>query len=186
MVSESIKSRRRSLSKYARLGGDYAHTLRSHIRATKRPPMPGEELTNKQDETAANNAASPSSEKQEQEEQEQQEGTKESRVSWNTGEPEKKQNRWRQVKSRLPDIVNTFKELNTGIGNDEKQERRTSQKTIDNDLSRHSSLSEKGREVARFLVSPTVTSVKQKFRPKQKDPLHQWFVDHSGGTLKEK
>ncbi|KAI1659913.1 hypothetical protein F4813DRAFT_328867 [Daldinia decipiens] len=42
-------------------------------------------------------------------------------------------------------------------------------------------LTEKGKGLVRNLSWSTL---KENVRPKQKDPLHQWMVDHSGGTIK--
>ncbi|KAI8964915.1 hypothetical protein F5Y11DRAFT_59223 [Daldinia sp. FL1419] len=42
-------------------------------------------------------------------------------------------------------------------------------------------LSEKGKEIARTFSWPTL---RENVRPKQKDPLHQWMVDHSGGMVR--
>ncbi|KAI1482963.1 hypothetical protein F4774DRAFT_428314 [Daldinia eschscholtzii] len=42
-------------------------------------------------------------------------------------------------------------------------------------------LSEKGKEVVRSLTWPVV---KDGLKPRQKDPLHQWMVEHSGGTIR--
>ncbi|KAI0854410.1 hypothetical protein F5Y00DRAFT_267599 [Daldinia vernicosa] len=42
-------------------------------------------------------------------------------------------------------------------------------------------LTEKGKGLVRNL---SWSSLKENVKPKQKDPLHQWMVDHSGGTIK--
>ncbi|KAI2609241.1 hypothetical protein GGR54DRAFT_618267 [Hypoxylon sp. NC1633] len=59
----------------------------------------------------------------------------------------------------------------------EKRSSEESQKLASSIVERWSSISEKGKTFKRRLTSPNV-------KPKQKDPLHQWFVDHSGGTLR--
>ncbi|KAI0881086.1 uncharacterized protein GGS22DRAFT_192573 [Annulohypoxylon maeteangense] len=50
--------------------------------------------------------------------------------------------------------------------------------------SRRSSLSGRGKELLKKHVS--IHRAKQDVKPKQKDPLHQWMVEHSGGSLREK
>ncbi|KAI1206308.1 uncharacterized protein F4807DRAFT_470294 [Annulohypoxylon truncatum] len=50
--------------------------------------------------------------------------------------------------------------------------------------SRRSSLSAKGKELLKKHVN--IPRVKQDIRPKQKDPLHQWMVENTGGVLREK
>ncbi|KAI1370879.1 hypothetical protein F4677DRAFT_450950 [Hypoxylon crocopeplum] len=89
---------------------------------------------------------------------------------------------WGRVKDAFPEIVEAVKrESKSKTNNGEKRRSDTSQKTTSS-VDRLLSLSEKGREFKRRL---TLSNVKQIIRPKQKDPLHQWFVDHSGGTLRE-
>ncbi|KAI1096656.1 hypothetical protein F5B19DRAFT_487860 [Rostrohypoxylon terebratum] len=51
--------------------------------------------------------------------------------------------------------------------------------------SRASSLSAKGKELWKKHAHSSMPE-KPVARPPQKDPLHQWMVDHSGGTVQDK
>ncbi|KAI2608570.1 uncharacterized protein GGS25DRAFT_282677 [Hypoxylon fragiforme] len=50
-------------------------------------------------------------------------------------------------------------------------------------MERRPSLRTAGNEIKKYL---NYLQAKPELKPRQKDPLHQWFVDHSGGTLMEK
>ncbi|KAI1084198.1 hypothetical protein F5B20DRAFT_287530 [Whalleya microplaca] len=94
----------------------------------------------------------------------------------------KKRNMWRRVTDKVPDAI---KAMNTKkkVEGDKPEEGIAKEDDLI-ESGRKSSLSERWKLRKESLGS--LRFPKKSSKPKQKDPLHQWMVDHSGGTLKEK
>ncbi|KAI0135249.1 hypothetical protein F4814DRAFT_15488 [Daldinia grandis] len=76
--------------------------------------------------------------------------------------------------------LNAGKEARASTSSSEKEQPNSQQRTV-NTGDWRPRLTEKGRGIVRNL---SLSALKENVRPKQKDPLHQWMVDHSGGTIK--
>ncbi|KAI1806396.1 hypothetical protein F4811DRAFT_510876 [Daldinia bambusicola] len=81
--------------------------------------------------------------------------------------------------SRVPPL-NTRKEATASITSSEKEPPGSPRRKVYT-ADWRPRLSEKGRGMVRNLPWPVL---KESLKPRQKDPLHQWMVDHSGGTIK--
>ncbi|KAI2470827.1 hypothetical protein F4781DRAFT_441429 [Annulohypoxylon bovei var. microspora] len=81
----------------------------------------------------------------------------------------------RSIKGEIKSIINESRGRRSSV----------SQRLAGNgSASRRSSLSEKGKVLLKKHVN--LSRSRQDARPKQKDPLHQWMVENSGGTVREK
>ncbi|KAI1135203.1 hypothetical protein F5Y05DRAFT_416510 [Hypoxylon sp. FL0543] len=100
---------------------------------------------------------------------------------------------WGRVKDRLPDIARIAKKESKPKRDSESRQSSGSQ-TCFSKTFRQSGLSDKGKELLRKGLNKTKareeakqegkgTGVEQNKEP---DPLAQWFVKHSGGTLRDK
>ncbi|KAI0009571.1 hypothetical protein F4779DRAFT_617467 [Xylariaceae sp. FL0662B] len=95
---------------------------------------------------------------------------------------EKKRRLWRRVTDKIPDAVKNFKKKIDA----EKAEDGVAKEDNPSEADRKSSLSERFKMKTEALGSVRFPKNKKDAKPKQKDPLHQWFVDNSGGTLRDK
>ncbi|KAI1098413.1 hypothetical protein F4804DRAFT_126319 [Jackrogersella minutella] len=79
-----------------------------------------------------------------------------------------------RVKDGFPDLARSIKNEVRSIINDSRGRRPSISQRVAGSSSRRSSLSARGRDLIKRHVN---------MQPKQKDPLDQWMVNHSGGTL---
>ncbi|KAI0835286.1 hypothetical protein F5Y06DRAFT_137549 [Hypoxylon sp. FL0890] len=101
-----------------------------------------------------------------------------------------RQELWGRVKGRLPDIVRSATKESKPKIRDSESTQSSSPTTTDSKSVRQSSFSTRGKELLRkgLVKAKVKQEVKQNDEEKQKppDPLEQWFVKHSGGTLRDK
>ncbi|KAI1462400.1 hypothetical protein F4805DRAFT_474359 [Annulohypoxylon moriforme] len=91
-----------------------------------------------------------------------------------------------RVKDKLPSIDTSKSikgDIKTIINDTTKRGRSRLSQLSSGSSSRTSSISGIGEL---FKKRVNITKVKQDAKPKQKDPLHQWMVENSGGVLRER
>ncbi|OTB05186.1 hypothetical protein M426DRAFT_260945 [Hypoxylon sp. CI-4A] len=92
---------------------------------------------------------------------------------------------WAKVKQKLPEIAKNVttatKEFRPRSWDEDKRQSSSSKETSTKP-SRYSNLSDKGKNMVKRRIDSS--KVMQMAKPKQKDPLEQWMVKHSGGIIR--